>query len=175
VTDHEASHEASHLAALAEAYRRRVVAIAEALIESQDIERIFREAAPCYTEGEASGRDYCQILVLECLRLAELTDETWEDGGGVWHRLGLPTTRTPRPADVVYIPRAKAGNWLHHMAVFKSGDAKRHTSIDGNTSQGIAERTRNAADYDPRPIYYDVQPLIVAALERDRAKEEAAV
>ena len=162
-------HETEHRKALVEAYRERVVAVAEALVESQDVDAIFADAAPCYPNGSDSGRDYCQIMLLHCYRRAGLTDETWTDGGGVWKRLGLPYTLTPQPADGVYLPKTKSGRWLHHMAVFVGGDAGEHDSIDGNTAKGIARKHRRGRDYNPRPFYIDAQPLVDAAIDRDLA------
>jgi len=162
-------HEQAHREALAAGYRRRVLEHAAGLVESQDIDGVFSRSAPCYPDGADSGRDYCQIMALDCLRAANLTDELWTDGGGVWKRLGLPYTLTPQPADVVYIPKTKSGRWLHHMAVFVSGDVSEHDSIDGNTAKGIARKHRRARDYNPRPFYIDVQPLIDTAISRDLA------
>ena len=74
-------------------------------------------------------------------------------------RNGLSVTRDPKPGDVVCFDWE--GNGVHdHVGLFKAGNAKSFTTIEGNTAVGndsnggaVMERSRNASS---RPVFVRV-------------------
>lgn len=143
--------------------RVALLTVAASQIDVKDPEPYFRDAAPCYTEGAASGKQWCQIFLLWCLRRRSLCDWEWEDVKGFLYR--LPTTQTPGPSDLACFPVNKWGNPVWHGCMVEMFADFQLTSIDGNTGGKpgiVARKSRDIRIYQEPPIFYATGGLISA-------------
>lgn len=144
------------------AIRAAVLHRAQKEIGTTDPTPYFEDAAPCYsrTDWLWGSKSWCQIFVLYCYRQIQLTRRLWQAQTGF--ASALPTIRrdAAQPADMTILENTRQGCpvWHGNLLLCKDGDCD--TTVDGNTSDGVARRTRSIRDYSPPPIYKSIQPWI---------------
>jgi hypothetical protein len=157
-----------------EDYRAAVVAEGERWLgvkgRTPECDLLFEDAAPCYVQKSASGKHYCGIGVLYCLRKALLTDALWRDVVGfIGPVLGWTTIKNPKPADVCFVDRAS------HHALVTGGDAEYIDTIDFNSgpTPGIVARHRRKRGATG-VHYFPIDGLIAKAIARETANTNPA-
>jgi hypothetical protein len=156
-------------------YRQAYAAAMLDALGTEDAEPYFRDAAPCYTDGAASGKSWCGIVALSVARSVGLTDWEWRDGRGFLYRLGWDQmTRKPAVGDICYLDRPHQ----HHCVVISVNHAE-GTVLTVGGNEGVPGAVRGPTERkirDKRLSFFSIRKWVDAAEKRDaeiRALEKA--
>ena len=136
---------------------------------NDDPEPYFRDTAPCYVDGAASGKSWCGIFALSRARSAGLMQWLWRDNSGFLSRLGWSEiTKRPMVGDICYIDKPHR----HHCVVVAvDRDAGIVQTVGANEGTPGAVRgptTRRISD--PRLSFFSIRKWVAAAEERWKAE-----
>jgi hypothetical protein len=151
-----------------ESIRASVLTFAEGFLRRRDPAEFFADAAPCYKPKDYPAKSWCQIFCLFCYRACDLTVVHWQDRLGFAGLLPTISRELAKPADMTILQNNKYGDPVWHGNLLVRTDGFTDHTLDGNTSEGVAARSRDIRIYKPRPVYKSIQPWVdafVASLE----------
>lgn len=139
--------------------RDKLLQIAYAELGNSDPHRYWLEAFGSDPNTPKRKLSWCGIFCLYCMRKLELCDWMWITGKGFLFRLHITTK--PQPGDIAYFNAP-----FQHHALVQSVEGNTLKLIQGNygTPGHVGESTCSIAE--KRPVFYSIEPLIQARLER---------
>jgi hypothetical protein len=157
-------------------FRAAVVGEAECWVgvkgRTPECDLLFEDAAPCYPKKSKSGKHWCGIGALHCLRAALLTKAVWRDVVGfIGSVLGWASlTRDPKPGDIKY-----HDNRSRHHGVVVAADDKWVYTIDFNAGLWPGKVKRAQKRRGAKKVYYySIGGLIAKALAREAVDTDPA-
>lgn len=139
--------------------RDKLLQIAHAELGNTDTHRYWLEAYGSDPNSAKKHYSWCGIFCLYCMRKLELVDWMWVSGKGFLFRLHI--TARPQPGDIAYFDKP-----FQHHAMVQEVNGNELKLIQGNygTPGRVAESVCSIAE--KHPVFYSIEPLIVAKLER---------